>query len=51
MLDPVGITPVSKIGFGSVQIPCTSTQDPTSEVLCALWSLPGLSAVGSDIEA
>lgn len=45
MLDPVGITPVSKIGFGSMQIPCTSTQDPTSErhlgqeVLCAKYSV------------
>lgn len=44
-LDPVGITTVSKTGFGSVQIPCTSTQDPTSErhpgqeVLCAKYSV------------
>lgn len=31
MLDHVVITPVSKTGFGSVQIPCMSTQDPTFE--------------------
>lgn len=45
MLDHVVITPVSKAGFGSVKIPCTSTQDPTFERhpaqkgLCAKYSV------------
>lgn len=41
MLSLVMSAPVSKVGFGSVQIPCTSTQVQAKEgsVLSSLWSL------------
>lgn len=41
MLSLVMSAPVSKVGFGSVQIPCMSTQVQAKEgsVLSPLWSL------------